>query len=247
MFNLIEIIAILSFSLMHFIEVHSFSSRAAGKLSGNTALGTTFHYSMDTASRFLLIIFLPALSFLVESKSSVNSYLLVVIWSLFLCFMGNLYIVLRLNSAQFFFQNVFNQYAKTNFLFLSLFQVFFYKTNRKKDLKQLEGFKFNKITYRKTLVAFLSYTFLNTGFFVAFLMSFIFYDYRLTVSQFSTMFHGFGAIVVAFYLDPMLSRSIDESLSKGKWLSDMYSILFGRMLSYFIALFFFLAYYFFNT
>ena len=232
---------------MHFIEIYSFSSRAAGKLSGNTALGTTFHYSMHTGSRFLLIIFLPAVAFLVESRTSIEQYLVVVMWALFLSSFSCLLVILRFNSAQMFFQNVFNLYAKTNILLLSLLKIFFFRSQNHKDLKGMEKFQFNKLVMRKSLIAFVSYSFLNTGFFVAFLMSFIYYEYRLTVSQFATMFHGIGAIIFAFYLDPMLSRSIDESLVKDRWMSDMYSILFGRMLSYLVAFFIFLIYYFFVT
>ena len=242
---LIEIIAIISFVLMHFIEIYSFSSRVAGKLTGNTALGTTFHYSMHTGSRFLLIAFLPSLAFLVESEANIENYLLVVLCALFLCFLSCLFVILRLNNAQLFFQNVFSLYSKSNILLLSLLKVVFSKNKNHKNLKDMEKFQFDKLVKRKSLIAFISYSFLNTGFFVAFLMSFYFYEYRLTVSQFSTMFHGFGAIVVAFYLDPMLSRSIDESLVKGRWANDMYSILFGRMLSYLVSFILFLAVYYF--
>jgi len=240
---IIEILAILSFTLMHAIEMYSFSSRAAGKLIGSTALGTTFHYSMHTASRFLLIIFLPSLAFLVENNTSIDHYLLVVIVSLFISFIASLIIILKFNSAQLFFQNVFLLYSESNIL-LSLVKSVFLKTKNDKDLKQIGRFKFGKLSKKKVLISFVSYSFLNTGFFVAFLFSFIYYEYRLTVSQFSTMFHGVGAVIVAFYLDPMLSRSIDETLVKRGWTSDMYSILFGRMLSYLVAFSLFLMYYF---
>lgn len=241
---IIEILATLSFTLMHAIEIYSFSSRAAGKLIGSTALGTSFHYSMDTASRFLLIIFLPSLAFLLENKTSIENYLLVVLLSLFISFIASLLIMLKFNSAQIFFQNVFLLYSKVNIL-LSLVKSLFLKTKKDKNLKQMDNFNFRKLTRKKVLISFASYSFLNTGFFVAFLFSYIFYEYRLTVSQFSTMFHGIGAVIVAFYLDPMLSRSIDETLVKRGWASDMYSILFGRTLSYFVAFLLFSTYYFF--
>ena len=242
---IIELLAILSFVLMHVIEIVSFSSRAAGKLSNNTALGTTFHYSMHTASRFLLIIFLPSLALMVETMSSIGNYLIVPIVSLFLCFIINGIIILKLNDAQYFFQKVFKLYAENNNLLYSLFKAFFVSKNSLQIQNSMDKFKFRELTPRKYISSSMAYLFLNTGFFIAFLFSLFFYQYRLTVSQFATLFHGLGAVILAFYIDPMLSRSIDESLVSGRWANDMYSILFGRILSYLVSLILFLAVYYF--
>jgi hypothetical protein len=138
---------------------------------------------------------------------------------------------------------VFKLYAQNNNLLLSLFKAFFQSGKSNKNIKKIQKFNFKELVLRKYLAASLAYLFLNTGFFVAFLFSLMFYDYRLTISQFATMFHGIGAVIVAFYLDPMLSRSIDESLVKDRWASDMYSILFGRLLSYLVAFLLFLVVY----
>ena len=58
---------------------------------------------------------------------------------------------------------------------------------------------------------------------------------RLTVSQFTTLIHAFGILIFAVYLDPMLSRSIDNFSDDTSWLRNFYSILLGRMLSYFVV------------
>jgi hypothetical protein len=240
---IIESIAIISYVLMHFIEFFSFASRAAGKLSGNTALGTTVHYSLDTASRLLLVVFLPAVAFMIETMTKIENYLLVPIIALFISFFLNLLVILKLNFAQRFFQKVFKLFAETNNLFLSLFKALYTKNENSETVKQIEIFSLRNLTLRKYMASSIAYLFLNTGFYAAFLLSLIFYDYRLTISQFSTMIHGLGQLIVAFYLDPMLSRSIDESLVKDRWASDMYSILFGRMLSYLFAFLIFLIIY----
>jgi len=64
------------------------------------------------------------------------------------------------------------------------------------------------------------------------LLSLEFLEYRLTLSQFTATFHGIGAVIVSFYLDPMLSRSIDAIEDKVIWLNNLYSILFGRVIAY---------------
>ena len=96
---IITLTAIFSFVLMHFIELFSFSSRAAGKLSNNTALGTTFHYSMHTASRFLLILFLPSVAFKIETMASFENYLHIPLTAIFLCFILNLFVSNKMINA----------------------------------------------------------------------------------------------------------------------------------------------------
>ena len=64
----------------------------------------------------------------------------------------------------------------------------------------------------------------------------MFPENRLTLSQFTAAFHGFGAVIFALYLDPMLSRSIDTYSDDTTWLKNVYSILVGRMLSYLVMI-----------
>ena len=64
------------------------------------------------------------------------------------------------------------------------------------------------------------------------MLAVLFPENRLTLSQFIGVFHGFGAVIFAFYLDPMLSRSIDTYSDDVTWLKNVYSILLGRVLSY---------------
>ena len=66
------------------------------------------------------------------------------------------------------------------------------------------------------------------------MLAVIFPENRLTLSQFTAVFHGFGAVIFALYLDPMLSRSIDTYSDDVTWLKNVYSILLGRTLSYLV-------------
>ena len=75
-----------------------------------------------------------------------------------------------------------------------------------------------------------------TGYFTGFMLAVLYPENRLTLSQFTTIFHGFGVVIFAFYLDPMLSRSIDSYADDATWLRNVYSILLGRALSYFVVI-----------
>jgi len=228
------VVVILSYFLMQLIEMASLGSRVAGKMSNSLALGTTLQLSVYTASRFLLVPFLPLLGYLIESGLVIEDYLLLVIISLFSTFVASLFVLHRLNSFQLFFQNVFEEYSRNN-IPTSIIKSFLNINKPHVSFISCTNFSFKEIIFKKAAVSFFAYSFLVTGFFISFSLAINFPEYRLTFSQFTAIFHGIGAIIVAFYLDPMLSRSLDRETHKDVWLNNVYSILFGRVLSYFVS------------
>jgi len=78
---------------------------------------------------------------------------------------------------------------------------------------------------------------------IAFSLAILIPEYRMTMSQLTTALHGIGAVFLAMYIDPMMSRSLDIELQNNHWIDNIYSILVGRILSYLIASLVFLALY----
>ena len=228
--TLLILTVIVSYVLCHTLEMASFGSRVAGRITNRAALGTTLSQTVYTIADFFLMLFLPALAFIVESGITINDYLSLVILAYILTFLVSIIMLIKLNSLQHFYQVVYDKY-KDNTIPIAIIKSLI---NKKTDLntKDCDNFTFDKVILKKTLVSFLAYIFLITGFFVAFMLAVLFPDNRLTLSQFTAAFHGFGAVILAFYLDPMLSRSIDSYSDDVTWLKNVYSISFGRMLSY---------------
>ena len=103
-------------------------------------------------------------------------------------------------------------------------------------LKACKDFSLDMLIFKKTLVSCFAYLFIITGFFAAFMLGILFPENRLTLSQLTATFHGIGTIIFAVYLDPMLSRSIDLHHDENTWISNVYSIIMGRVISYLIVL-----------
>ena len=228
-------ISVASYIIFQTIETISFGSRVAGKVVSRRALGTTLQQTIFTGSRLFLVLLLPTLAYLVEQKISIEAYTTVVIISLFSTSLIGFLVLLELNYFQKFFQKVFSFYEAQYMPSAILRAIFGKKNVDPNSLLSIPNFSLKYIALKKTIVSFVAYTFLTTGFFITFMLALIFFDYRLTISQFAVVFHGFGAILVGFYLDPMLSRSIDETAENEAWLINVYSILFGRVLSYFVS------------
>ena len=231
---LLSIVVIFSYTLIQAIEITSFGSRVAGRISNRNALGTTISQTVYTFSRFFVVLFLPSLAYVIESGISINEYLIIVLLAYSFCFITSVLMLLKLNSIQHFFQIIFLKYNK-NSLPIAFLKAFHDK-KEELNLSNCNFFSFNKLVTKKTFVSFLAYIFLITGFFNAFMLAVLFPEHRLTLSQTTTIFHGFGALIFAFYIDPMLSRSIDSFSDDVSWLKNVYSILVGRALSYLVMI-----------
>jgi hypothetical protein len=218
---------------MHFIQMHAFGSRIAGRITKRVALGTTLCETANKLQSFCIIIFLPTLAYLVESGIIIYDYIVLVTVAYILTFLVSIFMIMKIHSLQQFYQVLFIKY-NDNSIPVAIFKSLI---NKKTDLntQDCDGFTFDKVILKKTLVSFAAYIFLVTGFFSAFMLAVLFPENRLTLSQFTTVVHGFGVVIFSFYLDPMLSRSID-SFDDDTWLKNVYSIFLGRAISYFLVI-----------
>lgn len=225
---------------MHFIDMASFGSRVAGRVTNRVAVGTTLQLSIMTLSKFFLVPFLPLLGYLVESGIQIKNYLILVIACYLLTFLVSIFILLKINTFQFFFQKLFSHFENSTIPFALLKTIL--NKNKSIELKACKSFSFKRIIIKKTIVSCFAYIFIITGFFAAFMLGILYPENRLTLSQLTATFHGIGTIILAVYIDPMLSRSIDVHNDETMWINNVYSIVLGRVLSYLVILLSLLTY-----
>lgn len=227
---------------MQLVETISFNSRIAGKLTGRLALGTTVQTSIFTMSRLFLPPILFTLSYMIESGLSLQLFLLVAITLVFSSFFASLLILFNLNSFQSLFQKLFFFY-ESNSLPVAILKVLGRKQGLEDRVHLTYRPKLRDLPVKKVLAASFSYFFLSTGFLIAFSLAILIPEYRMTMSQLTTAFHGIGAVFLALYIDPMMSRSLDVGKHNNQWVINIYSILVGRILSYLASSLVFLGLY----
>jgi len=126
---------------------------------------------------------------------------------------------------------------------VSILKVLFVKKNQI-NLVNLEFTpRIRNLSFKKIAISSFAYFFLSTGFLISFSFAILFSEYRMTMAQLTTIFHGFGAIILAMYIDPMLSRSLDVELENFNWIENIYSIFIVRLFAYLNSLVIFLIFY----
>jgi len=235
-------IVLTCYVLMQSIETISFSSRIAGKLTGRLALGTTIQTSIYTMSRVFLPPLLLTLSYMIETNLSLQMFLLVAISLVFTSFFTSIFIIFRLNFFQVLFQKLFFFYDSSR-LPTAIFKVITIKQFAG-DLVQMSYTpKLRDLSLKKIFASTVSYFFLSTGFLIAFSLAILIPEYRMTMSQSISAFHGIGAVFLAIYIDPMMSKSLDIKTQNEQWVINIYSILLGRSLAYMYSFLVFLSLY----
>jgi len=236
------LIALFCYVCMQFIETVSFGSRVAGKLVKRLSLGTTLQHSIFTISRLFLPPLVLSLSFLIESDLSIQLFLLTAAILTISAFTASLLVLINFNYFQLLFQSIFVHY-QFNTIPVAIFRVIFLKKNKINQVGLEYIPRMRSLSLKKIITSSFAYFFLSTGFLIAFSFAILIPEYRMTMSQLSSVFHGVGAIILAMYIDPMVSRSLDVDLENSDWIENIYSIFVGRLLAYLLASIVFLAFY----
>lgn len=238
----IAILALICYTSMEFIATAAFGSRTAGKLTNNLSLGTTLEQTIFMISRLFMPPLLLSLSFLIESGLRIQTFLLAAIILTTSAFFICLLVLVFFNFFQLLFQELFLNY-KTNSIPIAIIKLIFNRKEKFKGVNIACYPKTSSLHLKKIAVSCAANFFISTGFLAAFSLAIIIPDYKMTMSQLTTAITGIGALILTVYIDPMISRSIDVRSENSVWLENVYSILIGKVLSYFIAAIVFLNLY----
>jgi hypothetical protein len=149
-------------------------------------------------------------------------------------FFASLMVLTNFNYFQLLFQSLFIRY-QFNTIPAAIVKVIFGKKNEFNQIDLGTVPKIKSLSLKKIALSGLAYFFLSTGTLIAFSFAILMPEYRMTMSQFATVFGGIGAMILAMYIDPMISRSLDIELENSNWIENIYSIFIARILAYLLA------------
>jgi len=237
------LLSIFFYLLMHLGDSAAINSIVAGKLSDKLSQGISIQNSTIVASRLPLPLILIILAFLIENEiMSLKEYLFYAILHLIPVIAMLIFMIRNANAFQKFFQKIIF-FRKRKSLPISILMSIYSRTDDVELIDFTKEFSIKRVILIKSFVSSLAYVFLALGFFISFSFAYYFEDFRMTISQLTTVFHGIGGLILAFFIDPMISKSVDIRAKNEIWVNNFYSIMFGRLLSYIISLFILIIYF----
>jgi len=231
--------SILLYVLMHFFETVSISANIAGRFTKKQSQGISIQHSTFVLGRVTLPFLLLLLSYAIEKGIDVKSFLLITITLAFASSIVTFIVVKNINLFQKFYQELFSKHEEMG-LIPAIFAARNFVGNKKLiDFKIDSAYRL--IIFPKMLSACAAYFFLGSAFLISFYFAIMLPEYRLTISQFTTLFQGIGGLLMAFYVEPMFSKSLDNEKDHELWIRNFYSIMYGRLMSFLFSTFIFIS------
>lgn len=209
---LAQIAAVTSYSFFVFLNAISIIPRISGSHIGNNALGYSFSQMVGTVKRVFIFIYPPLLGWITLNKG-LNSLIFTILLSYFL----SLFFILLSYLMRFFLVEYFKLVIKDYSEGKGLLKSAFYSLCRSRghSVDQIDAnFKCDSSERLNWKIFYTSaWVFLANGssLFVINILGAIYVDKAPIVYQLVGIVNAFGTIVMAFFLDPMLSRIFETN------------------------------------
>lgn len=196
------------FALIHFLEFSSYYCRVAGLETGAKVLSYSYQQMFFVGTRFFFIALMPLIGFVIDTKISIETYVVMLHFCMFLA--GLAYIISYL-----------------------LRKKIIYIVKKKLNGNVTSDTEFNPVTLsrvfiNKKLITLSSIVFCcyALGVFLAFYYALTFYEFRATISQLSGVVNGLATVLLTFIVEPILARQIDKDNPDA--INMIFSLLLGR-------------------
>lgn len=228
-------VVVFLYSLIQAFEFAATIARFSGVLSGQPLLGYSIQQVIYMGTRFMLVMMIPFLGYIVDSQPGVESFRQMTHLALIASSFAGFLLLSASKSISSYFVAVINIYAVRRNLLASFFQAL-HCDNQKYiavSLPTLQHIASNPNTRKLLMLSTVVFSLYSTGLFFAFYLSILFPSNRVMLSQTSGVFTALGALLLSFVIEPKVSYSIDNNETDAP--SFVMSIFHGRLLALALA------------
>lgn len=227
---LIVIVPIL-YALLNALEFSATLARYSGVILNKTMLGYSLQNAVYIFTRFLVVLIMPILGFLIDSSVEPSVFILMAQSSLFLSFiLGFIVLIFAKTIVRYYVRVIMKYSSSENFilcLVASLFSAHDKVVIEHPFKKYIQHFKQIEIL-KMTIISSLIFGVYGAGIFIAFYISLSIPEYRASISQMSGIINAFAAVILTFVVEPVISKRIDERAQNSAEL--VLSIYTGRLI-----------------
>lgn len=193
------LLLIFSFACIHLLESLVFPIRIASIIKNKIAAGYSYSLMISTITRFLMLIFMPLLGYMIDNRMPADSYLAMASLSIAVAAVFTLVVYLNLNLIS---DKLTSDIGGQKDFIKALLRIF--------TSLQL-SYSISKFTVNWRLMAASTfiYSFYATSIFASFFFALIYHEYRVTISLMSGVTNGVATVALTFFVEPYIARSID--------------------------------------
>lgn len=215
------------FAAIHVLEMSGIVARLAGIHAQQPLTAYSIQNAMFMGTRFLFMLLLPLLGFMTDIRIDKKAYLLVAHSSIALAGIASAVVyMIRARVVDRYVLTIFSYSAGTSFISALL---------RPRRSGHREAVPFITLSERDSLSREMImkssavYCLYSVGVFCAFYFSVLLPEYRASLSQMSGLINATGAVILTFFVEPRIARSIDIQSPDAVTLVN--SLLIGRLLA----------------
>ncbi|MFC6689490.1 lipid II flippase family protein [Jhaorihella thermophila] len=200
-----------AFAAIHFLEFSAILARVAGIRKASHLVGYSIQQAVYVGTRMFIVSLLPMLGFLVDMRIPSDTYVAVTLCALALAALFSLLALQMRERIVRYYASVIGRYKNGRSFVSSLFGRSFgdHDGNRlhsERILSIVETPDALRIAFGACMV----FAIYSTGIFISFYFALLHFEHRASISQLSGLVNSVGTVLLTFYVEPQISRGIDE-------------------------------------
>ncbi len=219
----------LSYGGIQALELIALLSRIAGLKTKYSVLGYSIQQSIYLGTRFLLVLLLPAMGFLVDHQMAKGEFINLMHLCLFIAGLSGVIVLIFRNSFVNFQSRVILAYVRSRSLPKAYVKAFFrsseYPVANSRSVKMWPMLKHWRLLAMSSII-FWTY---SVGSMLTFYTALLFPDYRASISQLSGAVNAFAAVLLAFVVEPLVASEIDDESAEAEEM--IVAMFWGRLLA----------------
>lgn len=216
------------FSAIHFLEFTATMARLGGLRAKSHMLGYSIQHAVYVGTRLFMMMLLPTLGLVVDTRTDIESYQVMAISALIGAAAFSMAAYMMRGYIVGYYENVILKYQETG-NFTASFLVSF-KTGAEPVLSFAEMLRvvWANVEGRKVMVqSVVVFAIYSTGIFISFYAALSYFEYRASISQLSGIINAAGTVLLTFFVEPRISRGIDARRDDAETL--VHALLIGRL------------------
>jgi len=203
-------------------------ARLGGIRAKSHMLGYSIQQAVFVGTRLFMVMLLPMMGLLVDTRIAPRDYQTMAVSALAGATILSLVAYLLQNRIVGYYQNVIAKYQQSgNFPRSFLANGFSDDSAGVSITSQFQLALRNPEAKRIMMQSAIVFAIYGTGIFISFYAALSNFEYRASISQLSGIINSVGTVLLTFFIEPRISRGIDDERSDAETL--VHALLIGRL------------------